>query len=356
MCSNYDYNDQDNLNNETKKEKTTDVNFTSLSNDDLVENFETTEIIESTENVESTENTDDSLNDDLLLATPDLKNDDKTSVKEETLLKEEVVNEKTVNEKSDFYEKPKDKPTPLPLYETAKLFGVSEEKLTAEFNAYKASKLFRRVNLFAVGCKTGETELKSLIKSSMELGLESVTVLPYNVNYALKIADGKIKIRTAVSYPFGSDLVKHKNRQISAFSRLGLGGIELPLRIKDLSEKKPRVIVKEWKKYRRKAGKTPLIMVVDFDLLTMHEVKIVCDIVKEVGIKIKTSTCLLSEGSCDFQKGGNLNCLENLQYELATKAPSAKDILSMFMWGTDTVSSPNAIEALKEIKKLLGCE
>lgn len=351
MCSNYDYNDQDNLGNETKQDETKDVNFTTPLNDDLFGSSENTEKFEKAEKADKTDITEDVIGDDLFLDGNDLKTDNKSSAKDEPLLKEEPLNEKV-----DFYEKPKDKSTPLPLYETAKLFGVSEEKLTAEFNAYKASKLFRRVNLFAVDCKIGEAELKSLIKSSVELGLESVTVLPYNVNSALKIADGRIRIRTTVSYPYGSDIVKHKNRQISAFSRLGLGGIELPLRIKDLSEKKPRVIVKEWKKYRRKAGKTPLIMVVDFDLLTMHEVKIVCDIVKEVGIKIKTSTCLLSNGSCDFQKGGSLNCLENLQYELATKAPSAKDILSMFMWGTDTVSSPNAIEALKEIKKLLGCE
>lgn len=245
--------------------------------------------------------------------------------------------------------------TPPSTFETAKLFGVSEEKLTAEFNAYKAAKLFRRVNLFAIGAKIGVEEIKGFIKSGIELGLESVTVLPEYICEAKKVAGDKIKLRVAISYPFGGDLLKHKLKQIGAFSRMGLGGIELPIPLKDLSQKKSKQIIKEWKKYVKKAGKTPIIMVTDFDLLSAHEIKTVCEIAKELNIKLKTSTCVLSSGGFDFQEDG-LSCLDNLRYEIASTAPSAKDILSTFLWGADTVSSPNVISSIKDIKKLLGCE
>lgn len=272
----------------------------------------------------------------------------------------DVASEKTVNENAD--EKARaPKPDNIEtasqpsIFETAKLFGVSEEKLTAEFNAYKAAKLFRRVNLFAVGAKIGVEEIKGFIKSGIELGLESITVLPEHLIEAKKIAGDRIKLRVAVSYPFGGDLTKHKLKQIGAFSRMGLGGIELPIPLKDLSQKKSKQIIKEWKKYIKKAGKTPIIMVTDFDLLSIHEIKTVCEIAKELNIKLKTCSCVLSSGGFDFQEDG-LSCLDNLRYEIASTAPSAKDILSTFLWGADTVSSPNVISAIKDVKKLLGCE
>lgn len=276
------------------------------------------------------------------------------------VVSEKNASEKTVNENADEKvraPKPDNIETaPQPsIFETAKLFGVSEEKLTAEFNAYKAAKLFRRVNLFAVGAKIGVEEIKGFIKSGIELGLESITVLPEHLIEAKKIAGDRIKLRVAVSYPFGGDLTKQKLKQIGAFSRMGLGGIELPIPLKDLSQKKSKQIIKEWKKYIKKAGKTPIIMVTDFDLLSIHEIKTVCEIAKELNIKLKTCSCVLSSGGFDFQEDG-FSCLDNLRYEIASTAPSAKDILSTFLWGADTVSSPNVISAIKDVKKLLGCE
>lgn len=272
----------------------------------------------------------------------------------------DVVNEKNVSENAAenvrTHQSDNNETAAQPsIFDTAKLFGVSEEKLTAEFNAYKAAKLFRRVNLFAVGAKIGVEEIKGFIKSGIELGLESITVLPEYIVEAKKVAGDKIKLRVAVSYPFGGDLTKYKLKQIGAFSRMGLGGIELPIPLKDLSQKKSKQIIKEWKKYIKKAGKTPIIMVTDFDLLSVHEIKTVCEIAKELNIKLKTSTCVLSSGGFDFQEDG-LSCLDNLRYEIASTAPSAKDILSTFLWGADTVSSPNVISAIKDVKKLLGCE
>ncbi len=303
------------------------------------------------------------------ISLPDAQTDSFSNADSVTLLEDGKTSENTtdkmsVDENADETATKKET-TPQPdndqaattpsTFETAKLFGVSEEKLTAEFNAYKAAKLFRRVNLFAVGAKIGVEEIKGFIKSGIELGLESVTVLPEYICEAKKVAGDKIKLRVAVSYPFGGDLIKHKLKQIGAFSRMGLSGIELPIPLKDLSQKKSKQIIKEWKKYIKKAGKTAIIMVTDFDLLSVHEIKTVCEIAKELNVKLKTSTCVLSSGGFDFQEDG-LSCLDNLRYEIASCAPSAKDILSTFLWGADTVSSPNVISAIKDIKKLLGCE
>lgn len=255
---------------------------------------------------------------------------------------------------NDDDEKPN---TPPPIYETAKLFGVSEEKLTGEFNAYKAGKLFRRVNLLAIDVRMSVELLNGLIKNAIDLGLESVTVLPSKIIEAKKFAGDKIKVRVALFYPFGAETLKFKQKAISNAVKRKVSAIELPLEISDLAQKKPQLIVKEWKKLKRKAGKVPLILTVDFDLLTIEEITLVTDIVKRAGIeKVKTSTCVLNCGSNDFQTGGNLPCLETVKYEVATLRPTSSDILSMFRWGAETVSSPNVIDALMGVKKLLGCD
>ncbi len=249
-----------------------------------------------------------------------------------------------------------EEPTPPPIYETAKLFGVSEERLTGEFNAYKASKLFRRINLLAIDVRMGTELLNGLIKNAIDLGIESVTVLPSKLLDAKKFAGDKIKVRVALFYPFGAETQKFKLKGISAAVKRKVSAIELPLEISELSQKKPQQIVKEWKKLKKKAGKIPIIMVVDFDLLSVEEINVVTSIVKKAEIaKIKTSTCVLSGGSYDFQVGANLPCLEGVNYEVASLRPTSSDVLSMFRWGADTVSSPNITDALMGIKKLLGC-
>ncbi len=249
-----------------------------------------------------------------------------------------------------------EEPTPPPIYETAKLFGVSEERLTGEFNAYKASKLFKRINLLAIDVRMGTELLNGLIKNAIDLGLESVTVLPSKLLDAKRFAGDKIKVRVALFYPFGAEIQKFKLKAISNAVKRKVAGIELPLEISELSAKSPHQIVKEWRKLKKKAGKIPLIMVADFDLLSVEEINVVSSIVKKAGIeKIKTSTCVLSGGSYDFQVGDNLPCLEGLKYEVASLRPTSSDVLSMFRWGADTVSSPNITDALMGVKKLLGC-
>lgn len=239
--------------------------------------------------------------------------------------------------------------------DTAKLFGVSEEKLTAEFNAYKAAKLFKRINLLAVSPKLTVKEMQGVIKSAIDLGLESVTVLPSKAQEAKKIATDKIQIRVACCYPFGAETFFVKLKSVKTAAKIKPYAIEIPFELGDLAQKKPKQIIKEWKKLIKAAGKAAVYMVADIDLLSAHEITSICELVKELQVKLKTSTCVLSEGNYDFQSS-TLAAFNGVKLEMTQKAPTSEETLNMFVSGADTVSSANALESVKGIKRLLGCE
>lgn len=239
--------------------------------------------------------------------------------------------------------------------DTAKLFGVSEEKLTAEFNAYKAAKLFKRINLLAVSPKLTVKEMQGVIKSAIDLGLESVTVLPSKAQEAKKIATERIQIRVACCYPFGAETFAVKLKSVKTAAKIKPYAIEIPFELGDLAQKKPKQIIKEWKKLIKAAGKAAVYMVVDIDLLSAHEITSICELAKELQVKLKTSTCVLSEGDYDFQSS-TLAAFNGVKLEMTKKAPTSEETLNMFVSGADTVSSANALESVKGIKRLLGCE
>ena len=241
--------------------------------------------------------------------------------------------------------------------ETAKIFGVSEEKLLSEFNSYKAVKLFKRTNLSLLDNKIRQSQFSSYIKNAINYGIQSITVSESLFLDCKKAVSGSdIKIRVCCNYPFGYGLLKNKLKVVSKFAKLGADGIELCFDISDLYFKRQQQIVREWKRLRKKAGKIQLIMVVDFDILTLDEVGEILQIAKKSGVQlIKTSTFILSKGSYDFLIGDTFN-LSNINLEIGVLSPTAQDVLSSFKWGATSFSSPNLINALKDISKVLGTQ
>ena len=250
-----------------------------------------------------------------------------------------------------------EEPQPASLYETAKLFGVSEEKLVGEFNAYKASKLFKRINWLIIDPKTEGEKLKRNIESAVLLGIESVTVFPVNLESAKKYAGDRLNVRVAAFYPFGAETLKARIKFIKTASRLKPSAIEMPIFLGELIKKGPQKTAKEWAKLKKKAGKTELIAVTDFDILNEEEKSAVLAMVKRAGIeKIKTSTCVLSDGVSDLTPGNRSGLFENVKFEIAIKNPTAEDLLKAFGSGADTISSIDVESAVKDVKKLLGCK
>lgn len=307
---------------------------------------------------ESKENVGDS-NDEKPFVTLPLKDGEfKVNVETETTGDEDTDNLEKENNPDTFdREDQKEEPVRVTLDKTAELFGVSEETLVGEFNAYKASKLFKRINWLLIDPKADGEKLKRLIDSAILLGIESVTVFPVNLELAKKHAGDKIKIRVAAFYPFGAETQKAKMKFVAKASRMKADAIELPVFLGELIKRGAQKTAKDWIKLKKKAGKTQLIAVTDFDNLSESEKGIVLTMLRRAGIeKLKTSTCVLSKGEKELAPGTEPKYFENVKTEVAMASPSAEDLLKAFREGADTVSSPDVETAVKDVKKLLGCE
>lgn len=231
-----------------------------------------------------------------------------------------------------------------------KIFGVSEEKLFLEFGAFKASKLFKRSNYLITNVKITQQELKRQIIDAISLGVGSVTVLSSRLKEALYYAENKIAVRACCHYPYGSEPFPVIKKTLKRLAKLRPSGIELPIDISTLLFKKQNQIVKEWSAYKKAAKKSELIMVVDFDLLSESEIKLVCKIAETVKVKIKTSTCILSEGkSIDCFRTFLAN-YKAVKFELTSTFLSGQGLLSRFSLGADTVSSNDLLSSCHEAK------
>ncbi len=237
---------------------------------------------------------------------------------------------------------------------TSNIFGESNEKLIEEFGIYKATKLFSRANLMLTDAKIGQIELKSNILSAMQFGLGSVTVFPCALKDVIKIANGKIGVRVALFFPFAAESFKTKRKAVKKAAKLKIAAIELPVYLGDLVNKKRQKIEKEWLLYKKSAKGTELIMAADFDLLKAEEIKTLFLVCRSVGIKIKNSTCVLSNGLVNAQALDDSALIKEVRKEYSSKKLDAKDFISFFSSGAETVSSPDILNACKKLKAMLS--
>lgn len=346
-------NDEDNSFDENSVNFETDLQSDTENTDNLsTEDFTQTENLSETqtENVDKSESVN---NTDGLFANTKAENDGLTQDCGDKTFEDTNLDDFNASGEPEKDSSPKKMKTDF--NDTAKLFGVSEEKLTAEFNAYKAAKLFKRINLLAISPKLTVKEMQGIIKSAIDSGLESVTVLPSKAQEAKKIAADRIQIRVACCYPFGAETFAVKLKSVKAAAKIKPYAVEIPFELGDLAQKKTKQIVKEWKKLIKAAGKSAVYMVADIDLLSAHEITSICELAKELQLKLKTSTCVLSDGNYDFQSS-TLAAFNGVKLEMTQKVPTSEETLNMFVSGAETVSSANALEAVKGIKRLLGCE
>lgn len=231
-----------------------------------------------------------------------------------------------------------------------KIFGVTEEKLFLEFGAFKASKLFKRSNYLILNEKLNSEELKRQIIEAIALGVGSITVLPSRLKEALYHAENKINVRVFCHYPYGAEPFPIIKKTLKRLIKFRPSAIELPVDLSSVSFKKQNQIVKEWSAYKKAVKKSELIMVTDFDLLSESEIKLVCKIAETVQVKIKTSTCVISEGkSIDCFRTFLAN-YKAVKFELSSTSLSGQGLLSRFSLGADTVSSTSLLSACREAK------
>ena len=238
------------------------------------------------------------------------------------------------------------------FYSSAKVFGVSEEQMESEFKSFKAGKLFERISLMLTDPFIPLAEFKNKLLAAVTMGFNSVTVLPNRLSVALKTVEGKLPVFVFVSYPYCVDDIKTRTFALKRVIRSSAEGVEMPINVVDLSERKLRSVIAEYKKYRKTARKKQFVLVIDVEKTSPTELGMIAAILKGAGIKFVKTSAAVGESRVDEYVLNNLKSSlgDGVKVIACSSSDEGKDVIGIFSCGADKFSSPNAIEIAKSIK------
>lgn len=166
------------------------------------------------------------------------------------------------------------KETGITLKEMAVLFGQSEEEISKEFGAYKAQKLFQKMDYVIDDASLSNEDFKNKLISASKFGFKSVSVLPSYVGLAKSALKGKkIIVRALISYPFGEDLSKVKYCAVKCSSKMGADAFLVCVSSNNVKRGNYKLIAKEFKKIVKLASKKNVTVMFDDKKLTPLEIE-----------------------------------------------------------------------------------
>lgn len=243
----------------------------------------------------------------------------------------------------------------LDMFETAKIFGVSEERLENEFKLYKVDKVAKKTELMLCDQYIGTQETVSRIKAAISAKLSSVTVLPSRLKCALDAAEKKIPVSVAVCYPLGADDFRTRKYAVKKAAATAASGIEIPFDPTAERGMNYKLMLKDYKKIVRAARKKPVTVILEASSYTDTELMKIVSVLKEAGVKrIKSSagnknavTCAYADKNLAEAASGKLTVV------CCAKDYTPEGLVKAFSFGADYVSSKNAVEAINSLRSLL---
>lgn len=253
------------------------------------------------------------------------------------------------------------KPSSDIFSDVAEFFGLSSQTLACEFGAFKAQKLFKRINLLLVDPTISDEDLKVRIRAAVNLGFESVTVTPSKLKIARAVSNKKIRVRVALSFPFGGLSARTNLKMIGWAKREKADGVELYFMPSELLNKRTRQIIKEWRQYKKRAGKLTLFLGVDATCFDNTGLKSLAKIAKGAGVsgvKVFCDGNTATKNSVDIKHTlyDISNAFEDEVLEGAFYSDDVDLLMQAFKCGFDKASSKSGIELSVKIKRFLGCK
>lgn len=244
----------------------------------------------------------------------------------------------------------------LDIEDTAKLFGMSKESLETEFKIYKADKFAARVALSVCDPYISAEETVTRVKKAVSLKLNFVTVLPNRLEASLAAAEKKIKVNVAVCFPFGSDSFAVRLYAVKKAARTAADGIEIPFDPTAERGKKDRLLQKEYAKLVKAAKKKPLTVIIEASSYTDRELSEIINALSAAGVKAVKSSSGTRKVVSDAYSEENIAAAAKgkLSYIACVNSLTAQTLVKAFSYGAEYVASPDALEAVRELRILLA--
>lgn len=266
----------------------------------------------------------------------------------------EEIDEPEKTEQPEKIERPEVKGI---FFDSAAVFGESEESLRSEFKNFKATRLFSKMNLMLNDSSMYDKEVKGKLSYAASLGFGSVSVLQTRLNSVLKEVNGRFPVYALVSFPFAADDFKTRLFCVKRVKKTDAAGVEIPVNIAELSENKYKQSVKELKKIKKCLGdKKELIIIAEIGKISPNDISTLAKICKDAGIKNVKTSCGIYKTEQDVELLNNLKSElgENINVIACADTERSEEVVSALASGAKIFSSPNAINLAMDIKTRMG--
>lgn len=178
----------------------------------------------------------------------------------------------------EYFSAPKEK-----IKKVADIFGETEEDILKEYKAFKAQKLFKKLDFFITDLPFSDENFKNRCLIADEYSMFGVTVFPTAVALAKSVLNGKAAVRAIISYPYGEDVFKVKLKAVKEAVKRGADGIAVVLSVGEIMRGDRNALTKQIKKYVKACKKTPLCVAADCAKLTPLQIENCFNAVKAAG-------------------------------------------------------------------------
>lgn len=174
------------------------------------------------------------------------------------------------------------KETGITLKEMAVLFGQTEEEISKEYGAFKAKKLYAKLDYILTSDNYSYEDFKAKCSIIADYGFKSITVLPTYIGISKDFLKGKkVLVRAFISYPHGEDFSKVKYYAVKQAIKLGADAIAVVLSSRRIKNGNYKVIVKNLKKIIKIAKHRPVTAVINSEVLSSYELDKICKILSK---------------------------------------------------------------------------
>ncbi len=314
--------------------------------EDLAQSAKEQEVLEENSSLENGESEEKSADNSINTENSEKKDEQMAEIKETSGGAIDVQNKTPLEEKAASS-------TSESLGTAAKVFGISNEQLEAEFIKQKADRLFSKIELMLCDPFMAEAEILKRAKEAKDLGLSKISVLPALIKKVKAVTGGTIPIAVACSYPYGVEAQSTIKYAIKKAVKSGADAIEVPFVYSDICQKKTKAVAKIYEKYRKLCKTKKFVLVCEIAKMTPNEIEELAKIINYAKItSVKTSAglegALIDEYVLPTFKKALLAEVELIACEYKGKSENA---IRAFNSGADKYASVNASSIARTIKE-----
>ena len=259
----------------------------------------------------------------------------------------------TENEKAD--ETAKEEIGEGTFFSSSRLFGKSEEEMTAEFKNYKATQLLKKISLMLTDPYMPLVDFDDMIAAAMNLGLKGVTVLPDRLERAIKTANGGLPVSVCVCFPYAVDDFRAKLVAVKRAVRYAVEAVEMPINLTDVTERNVYTFEREYKKIRRVVGRKNFVLIADISRMTPMDMSLLSRICKNAGIDTVKTSCALKGSRVDDLALNNLKAVlgDRVKIVACSATSDEKEVVRSFAVGAAEFSGTDSVNLSKSMKETI---